>query len=247
METTQVQLYTDEPLVEEGVRSIINAVADIELALVTVDAEKIALDAAASNPDVIVLDQTPQVHFGVISEIMKSAPRSKVILWVRSITAGMAGQSLELGVNGILRKQLRPELFLKCIRRVAEGELWFEQGIIQSMLKQPKAQLSHRESDLVRLLVQGLSNRQIGDRLGIKEGTVKVYLSKLYAKTGAVDRFDLALYGLKNIGALHQYIPESKRPVLAEIPTDEGVTDFTDRIVDFSLAQERKTRKRAKP
>ncbi len=225
MQTTQIQLYTDEPLVEQGVRSILDGVDDIELALVTAVADEIARDATASNPDVIVLDQTPQVHFGVISEIMKSAPNSKVVLWVRSITAGMAGQSLELGVKGILRKQLRPDLFLKCIRRVAEGELWFEQSIIQSILKQPRAQLSRRESDLVRLLVQGLNNRQIGERLGIKEGTVKVYLSKLYAKTGAVDRFDLALYGLKNIGELHQYIPESKRPILAEIPTAQELAD----------------------
>ena len=130
MQITKVQLYTDEPVLELGARSIVDGVDDIELVLVTCEAESIASDAAVGRPDVIVLDQTPQIHFGVISEIVKSAPDSKVVLWVRSITAAMAGQSLELGVKGILRKQLRPELFLKCIRRVAEGELWFEQGII---------------------------------------------------------------------------------------------------------------------
>jgi len=59
-------------------------------------------------------------------------------------------------------------------------------------------ELTPRESQLVSLLVQGLRNKEIGSCLGITEGTVRVYLSKLFIKTGARDRLELAVFGLKN-------------------------------------------------
>ena len=59
--------------------------------------------------------------------------------------------------------------------------------------------LSPRERQLLRLISQGLSNKQIAGTLMITEGTVKVYLSRLFKKVGVLDRFELALYGLKNL------------------------------------------------
>jgi DNA-binding CsgD family transcriptional regulator len=60
--------------------------------------------------------------------------------------------------------------------------------------------LSKRQSELVGLLTQGLKNKEIASALGISEGTVKAYLTTLYEKVGARDRFELALFGLKNLG-----------------------------------------------
>jgi len=59
--------------------------------------------------------------------------------------------------------------------------------------------LSRRQTQLLSLLVQGLKNREIATELGISEGTVKAYLTTLFEKVGARDRFELALYGLKNL------------------------------------------------
>jgi DNA-binding CsgD family transcriptional regulator len=58
--------------------------------------------------------------------------------------------------------------------------------------------LTNRESQLVTLLTQGLKNKEIANCLGITEGTVRIYLSKLFAKIGARDRFEVAVFGLKN-------------------------------------------------
>ena len=60
------------------------------------------------------------------------------------------------------------------------------------------AELTPREKQLIALLAQGLRNREIADSLDITEGTVRIYLSKLYLKTGSRDRFELALLGLPN-------------------------------------------------
>jgi DNA-binding CsgD family transcriptional regulator len=59
--------------------------------------------------------------------------------------------------------------------------------------------LTKRESQLVSLLSQGLKNKEIASTLTISEGTVKVYLSRLFQKVGVKDRFELALYGLRNL------------------------------------------------
>ena len=65
-----------------------------------------------------------------------------------------------------------------------------------------RVKVSPRESQLVALVAQGLRNKEIAYRLSISEGTVKVYLSKLFTKLGVEDRYQLALHGLKNLGTI---------------------------------------------
>ena len=62
--------------------------------------------------------------------------------------------------------------------------------------------LSKRQRQILALLVQGLKNKEIATHLGISEGTVKSYLTKLFDKVGAKDRFELALFGLRNLRGL---------------------------------------------
>jgi DNA-binding NarL/FixJ family response regulator len=75
-----------------------------------------------------------------------------------------------------------------------------------------RAALTAREAQLVRLLSLGLKNREIAATLSVTEGTVKVYLSRLFAKLGVKDRFELALYGMRNPSAGSLRLPS---PALA--------------------------------
>ena len=79
------------------------------------------------------------------------------------------------------------------------GELWFEKALTDSFLCARRVALTQREGQLVSLLSQGLKNKEIATTLMISEGTVKVYLSRLFQKVGVKDRFELALFGLKNL------------------------------------------------
>ena len=83
--------------------------------------------------------------------------------------------------------------------RVNEGELWFEKALTDSIMTAHSYSLTRREGQLVALLSQGLKNKEIAYQLSISEGTVKVYMSRLFQKLGVKDRFELALYGLKNL------------------------------------------------
>src|SRR5450756_515245 len=125
--------------------------------------------------------------------------RSRIVLWVNSISTELAFQAMGLGVRGILRKTLPTELQVKCLQKVQAGELWFEKALTDSFLCARRVALTQREGQLVSLLSQGLKNKEIATTLMISEGTVKVYLSRLFQKVGVKDRFELALFGLKNL------------------------------------------------
>jgi DNA-binding CsgD family transcriptional regulator len=88
---------------------------------------------------------------------------------------------------------------VKCLQKVQAGELWFEKALTDSFLCARRVALTQREGQLVSLLSQGLKNKEIATTLMISEGTVKVYLSRLFQKVGVKDRFELALFGLKNL------------------------------------------------
>ncbi len=77
--------------------------------------------------------------------------------------------------------------------------MWFEKALTDSIMSARRYSLTRREGQLVSLLSQGLKNKEIATALTISEGTVKVYLSRLFQKLGVKDRFELALYGLKNL------------------------------------------------
>jgi len=122
------------------------------------------------------------------------------VLWAREISTEWAFQVIELGVRGILAKTLPSDLQIKCLHKVYEGELWLAKSLTENLLAGKSISLTRREGQLVGALAQGLKNKEIAELLGITEGTVKVYLSRLFHKVGVKDRFELALYGLKNLG-----------------------------------------------
>ncbi|HEU5481947.1 MAG TPA: response regulator transcription factor [Sphingomicrobium sp.] len=100
-------------------------------------------------------------------------------------------------VDGALLKTSDPALLLDCLDSVALGEEWIDPQLQQRVKPAEKSQrsglLSPRERELVRLVRQGLRNRDIAEKLGITEGTVKVYLHSIFEKTGVANRTELAI------------------------------------------------------
>lgn len=196
---TRILLYTNEPVLAHGLSEVISAAAGLEMRQVCTtisEARECALEA-----DVLILDLTSEVTFDVLSALKRSAPDCKIVLWANAISTELAFQAMGIGVRGILRKTLGPDLIIKCIQQVHQGELWFEKALTDRFLRSTRVPLTKREGQLVMLISQGMKNKEIGAHLMITEGTVKVYLSKLFQKVGVKDRFELALYGLKNLQA----------------------------------------------
>jgi DNA-binding NarL/FixJ family response regulator len=180
-------------------KSVLGASGGFRLAGVSGDPATLAETAQALRPDILLVDLTPNVTFGVLVELEEQLPSCRIILWVRSIPTELAYQAMENGIRGILRKTLSVETLLKCLQVVAEGGMWFEDGLRAGVQAARAITLSPRESELVSLLSQGLKNKELASMMGISEGSVKVYLSRLFRKLGVNDRFELALYGLRNL------------------------------------------------
>jgi two-component system nitrate/nitrite response regulator NarL len=194
-----VYLLGDEPVLAKGLEAILSATGRFHLGYFFSGLTELTAHLSSHIPDVLLLDVAPESAVSALGEIRRVSPSCKVVLWVNSISTEPAFQAMGLGVRGILRKNLPADIQVKCLDKVHEGELWFEKTLTDSFLNARRVVLSRREGQLVTLLTHGLRNKEIANTLRISEGTVKVYLSRLFQKVGVKDRFELALFGLKNV------------------------------------------------
>jgi DNA-binding NarL/FixJ family response regulator len=193
-----LSVYTSEPLHSIALEVLLRPADDISLLPIVSDVTALLAQVGSLKPQVLLLAIDTGVDWGLLNQLGRESPDTKVVMWLHEITPELAYQAIECGVRGILRKSLAPEMIVKCVRKVHDGELWFEKALTQTFLSGRTVKVSKREGELITLVTQGLKNKEIATVMGITEGTVKVYLSRLFEKIGARDRFELALIGLRN-------------------------------------------------
>jgi DNA-binding NarL/FixJ family response regulator len=216
-----VLLCTDEPVLAEGLKMILSQRWGFTLRCCGSGIHDISLELESHEPDLLLVDLTSDITYSVLKSLQGAAHQTKIVLWVHTISTELALQAMSLGIRGIMRKTLPVETLLRCLNCVQEGELWFEKTLTDSFMGARRYSLTRREGQLVALLSQGLKNKEIATALTISEGTVKVYLSRLFQKLGVKDRFELALYGLKNLapgaGSLDKATSEPGSKILTPI------------------------------
>lgn len=193
-----VLLYTTEPVLVLGVGSAFGG-TDCRLAAICDTVPALLMSLARVRYGILLIDVTADLNIGMLSEIKDQAHGSPIVIWVDKVSTEFVGQAINLGVKGILRKSLSLELQVRCLEKVGSGDLWVEKALVASLLSSRRIVLTWREQQLVRLLVQGLKNKEIAFRLGLSEGSVKVYFSHLFQKVGVTDRFELALYAIQHV------------------------------------------------
>ncbi|MGA2590188.1 MAG: response regulator transcription factor [Bryobacteraceae bacterium] len=196
----RIVVYTDQPILAKGLESVIAADPGLELDAYCSNVAALKERLANEYADLAVLDLTQEITSTALTELHDLAPECKLILWTNSIADDLAMQALTLGIRGVLRKTLTLEAHRQCLHSVYSGDLWFEKSLMDSFRATRRVSLTRREGQLVTLLSRGFKNKEISYELGITEGTVKVYLFHLFQKSGAKDRFELALQGLKSLG-----------------------------------------------
>lgn len=194
----KVVLCSSYPMLIEGFRSLMETSGEFSPA-VCLAGNELPQFAAGGACDIVVADAACGVTLDIVRALRVSAPEVAVILWVDMVSTEFISQAIALGTRGVLRKNAELESCLECLRHVAAGELWLDAELTHKLLRTRTIKISLRERQLMGLLAQGLKNKEIAYRLGITEGTVKVYISRLFVKVGANDRFELALLALKNL------------------------------------------------
>jgi DNA-binding NarL/FixJ family response regulator len=156
----------------------------------------LAVSGAQEYPAAIIVD-LPQKP---LRSFTQPPGRVPVIAWQRSTTSEPALNALDSGAAGVLNDVSSAEDVLACLDAVTSGLRWVPPSVTQAVLNTRRCHLSRREGQLLKLIAQGLRNKEIAYALSITEGTVKVYLSRLFTKVGVSDRFELALLGLRHSG-----------------------------------------------
>jgi len=163
----------------------------------------------ALEPDValIGLRTPPDSGIDVIKALRKQQITCPVVLIADVIGEEETMDALRIGVNGIVLSDMPPALLNECLRQVADGKQWLEKVAVSRaldmMLRRQDAErvasesLTPREIELVRLVSDGLKNKEIARKLAIQEGTVKVYLNTIYKKLEVNGRMELARHAHK--------------------------------------------------
>jgi DNA-binding NarL/FixJ family response regulator len=193
-----IVLCSSHPMLIAGFRQIIEQSGEFSMT-VCEEPGLLCERLLTGNADVALADASCGITLDLLGELRAKAPGTPIVLWLDNSNTEFIAQAISLGVMGVLRKNSAIELCLQCLRQVAAGELWLEHELNSKLLRTRTIRLTPRERQLMTMLAQGLRNKELAYRLGITEGTVKVYLSHLYEKVGASDRFELALLALKNM------------------------------------------------
>ena len=215
---TNVVLFYAQPMLSAGLEVILAASEGYRLAATCTDLSKLPGEVHRRSANLVLIELTPEVTLQALKEIQATTRSVPIILWVDHMSTEFASQVIAAGVRGILYKTRSIEQHLDCFRKVAEGELGLEKGLSDELLSSQRVTLTPRERQVMGLVAQGLRNKEIAYSIGVTEGTIKVYLSRLFQKVGANDRLDLALFALRNMAAsgtvetISHHAPDQPKP-----------------------------------
>jgi len=191
-----VILVSDQPVLLCGLTHVLEA-RGFQIAVCCTSEELAMALPPGRKIDLAVLDITAGLTFGNLTEIHNRIPDCPVVLWSDALPLELVFKTLEFGVRGIIQRTSLPEQITDSLRRVASGEMQIGFGASRDV-PSPRKQVSltPREREIVGRLRQGLRNKQIAAEMNITEGTVKIYLFRLFHKLGVRNRFELARCGV---------------------------------------------------
>jgi DNA-binding NarL/FixJ family response regulator len=140
----------------------------------------------------------------VLREMTQAQIPCRTVLLTAAISDKEVIEAVRLGAQGIVLKESDPETLLECVRKVHVGQQWIDRGTVSRALgravqrevaaREAGRILTARESEIVRMIAQGLRNKAVAERLSISEGTVKIHLHNIYQKTKVDGRLELVLW-----------------------------------------------------
>jgi DNA-binding NarL/FixJ family response regulator len=202
----RVLIVDNHTLFREGLAGLLAGVPDLTVADHFGTAQE-ALEFVAHRPvDLILLDfrldDDPASQF--ISSARRGGYAGKILIVTGKLTAEESLKALQLGASGIFLKLNPPATLAKAIRLVMSGHIWMDQEVVRIMAEavQPEdrhlgQKLTDRERHVLRGILEGLTNKKIGEEIGVSEGTVKATLQQLFHKTGVRTRSQLVRVALE--------------------------------------------------
>lgn len=189
-------IVDDHVMIRLGLRALMADESDITIIGEAGTAAEALQMFEKLNPDVTLMDGIlPDLH-GVEATraILEKHPQAKIILISINETAEDIHRAIEAGASGYVPKSQNQDSIVRAIRTVASGQQFLEPELSRRLAARAATNaLSQRELDVLRLLAEGMANKQIGSELGLSENTIKTHIARIMGKVGTHDRTSLAM------------------------------------------------------
>lgn len=197
----RVLVVDDHRVVLAGLGKVIEAADDMQVVGLASDGDLAADLAAQMRPDVVLMDLSMPRVDGVAAtrRVLQLSPESHVLVLTSFSDRGRIVDAFQAGAVGYMLKDSEPDDLLRALRAAARGESPLDPRVAREVLRGGPAltsrpELTEREQAVLLLVAQGLANKQIATRLGIREGTVKAHLGHAFQRIGVSDRTSAALW-----------------------------------------------------
>ena len=205
----RVLLTDDHAIVRKGVRALLSTERDIRVIGEASSGSEAVTQAEVLQPDVILMDLVMPNLDGIEAtrQITSRSPATRILVLTSFAADEKVFPAIKAGALGYLLKDSGPEELVEAIRKVYRGEPSLESSIARKLLMElaqaPRQQplttnpLTEREFDVLRLLAQGCSNKEIALKLTVSELTVRTHVSNILCKLHLASRTQAALYSLQ--------------------------------------------------
>lgn len=194
MSTITVLLVDDHLVVRSGLRALLGTQPDLEVVGEAASGEEAVERVQEHSPAVVVMDLAMGSGMDGIEAIRKIRQRNSgqaILVFTTYDSDADIVRAVDAGAMGYLLKDAAPEEIFAAIRGAVQGKSVMSPPVASRLFQQlrnPEEILTPREAELLSLLTEGLSNRELGRRLFISEATVKTHLAHIYAKLGVDTR-----------------------------------------------------------
>jgi len=206
---TRILIADDYPFFRHGLRAFIEEQPGLTVVGEAANADELARLCEELRPDIVLLDVNLAGSDGVVlmRALRERFPTIRHVVFVTPDDEETLAACVEGGADGCIMKTADPPLILSALRTVSGGEPWLQREMTGKLFhelrrarqaQRAQADLTDRETEILKLLAEGLRNCQIAQRLFISERTVKVHVANIFGKLGLHDRVQATRYAIRN-------------------------------------------------
>lgn len=209
MSKLRVLLADDHEIVRAGVKMLVDAQSDMSVVGEASNGDDAIKLAADLSPDVIVMDISMPGLNGLkaTKRIKQTNPKIKILTLTRHTDDGYLQQLIKAGANGYVLKQSAPAELVNAIRVVGGGKSYLDPALTEKVMggylrqetalsNSQKVEISARESEVLRLIAWGHSNKEIAARLDLSVKTIEAHKANAMSKLGISSRIDIVRYAI---------------------------------------------------
>jgi len=209
-DTIRLVLAGHHPLTLCGLTQVFQKEDDCRVIDTCTDGDSAVDVVRRHRPDILILDADLPRNgaFSAIRRVRRERLPTHVVVLASASDDDHIVNAVRLGARAVVLKEMPPEAFVTCVRKVRSGEQWLAGHAVDRLvsklydgrasLPDVARNLTPREAEIARLAIEGVSTREIAARLAVKQGTVKIHLHSIYDKLSVAGRLGLMLFARRH-------------------------------------------------